>query len=189
MFQSAILPYIKSMISYVPVLHWVAIGAIAFFITLLLVIRRKLSLYGSIVFGVTAFVGLFLLEEAVVIRYCDIFHHGSGYSIKTGFIRLFHGNENGLAEIVSNIIAFIPFGLLLSEFLASAKRFSARSRLGFTILAGFGLSLCIECLQLVLRVGFFELMDLVMNTLGAFIGATLAMIARSLYEPNKKKSR
>ena len=41
-------------------------------------------------------------------------------------------------------------------------------------MAGFGLSLCIECLQLLLRVGIFELTDLVMNTLGEFIGALIS---------------
>ena len=41
-------------------------------------------------------------------------------------------------------------------------------------LAGFGLSLTIECLQLLLHVGFFELTDLVMNTLGAFVGALIS---------------
>ena len=44
----------------------------------------------------------------------------------------------------------------------------------YSTLAGFGLSLCIECLQLLLRVGFFELTDLVMNTLGAFVGVLIS---------------
>ena len=77
-------------------------------------------------------------------------------------------------EMLANFTAFIPFGLFLSEFLVSAKRFSAGRRLGLATLAGFGLSLCIECLQLLLRVGFFELTDLVMNTLGAFVGAFIS---------------
>ena len=38
-------------------------------------------------------------------------------------------------------------------------------------LAAFGLSLCMECLQLVLRVGFFELTDLALNTVGGGVGA------------------
>ena len=77
-------------------------------------------------------------------------------------------------EMLANFAAFIPFGFFLSEFLASAKRFSAGRRLRLATLAGFGLSLCIECLQLLLRVGFFELTDLVMNTLGAFVGALIS---------------
>lgn len=48
-------------------------------------------------------------------------------------------------------------------------------------LAGFGLSLTIECLQLLLHVGFFELTDLVMNTVGAFVGALVAVILRKVF--------
>ena len=81
-------------------------------------------------------------------------------------------------EMLANFTVFIPFGLFLSEFLASAKRFSAGRRLGLATLAGFGLSLCIECLQLLLHVGFFELTDLVMNTLGAFVRAGMAILFR-----------
>ena len=49
-------------------------------------------------------------------------------------------------------------------------------------MAGFGLSLslCIESLQLLLRVGFFELTDLVMNTLGAFVGALISAGVRKV---------
>ena len=85
----------------------------------------------------------------------------------------------------TKVVRIIPFGLFLSEFLASAKRFSVGRRLGLATLAGFGLSLCIECLQLLLRVGFFELTDLVMNTLGAFAGAGVAIIVRKVFVNRK----
>ena len=106
--------------------------------------------------------------------------HMSGYDLGFDFSRLFCKIGLGPAEMISNIAAFIPFGLFLSEFLASAKRFSAGRRLGLATLAGFGLSLCIECLQLLLRVGFFELTDLVMNTLGALVGGCLALAVRKV---------
>ena len=41
-------------------------------------------------------------------------------------------------------------------------------------MADFCFSLCMDCLQQVLYVGFFELTDLVMNTLGAFVGALIS---------------
>ena len=47
------------------------------------------------------------------------------------------------------------------------------------VAGGFALSLCVECLQWVLRVGFFELTDLVLNTLGACAGALLTAAVRS----------
>lgn len=174
MFYSALLTYIRNMLSYVPMSHWVSMGAISLFIALSLMIGRKRSVYSSIVLGFTVFVGLFLLEEAVVIRYCDILHHATGVNLEAEHNRIFHGNVWGWTEIFSNLFAFIPFGLFLSEFLASTKSVSAGRRLGLVTLAGFGLSLTIECLQLLLHVGFFELTDLVMNTVGAIVGALVS---------------
>ena len=188
MFQSAILSYIRNMLSYVPVWHWVVMGVLSLAITLSFLFGRKFSVYGSIVLGITVFMGLFLLEEAVVIRYCDILHHASGVDLTAEHNRVFHGNVWGWSEICSNLAAFIPFGFFLSEFLASAKRFSAGRRLGLATLAGFGLSLCIECLQLLLRVGFFELTDLVMNTLGAFVGALISAGMRKVVGERNESS-
>ena len=93
--------------------------------------------------------------------------------------RIFHGNVWGWTQIFSNLAAFIPFGFFLSESLASTKSFFPGRRLGLVTLAGFGLSLTIECLQLLLHVGFFELTDLLMNTLGGFFGACLSLLGRA----------
>ena len=79
------------------------------------------------------------------------------------------------------IASVVPFGFFLSEFLASTKRFSAWRRIGLATLAGFGLSICIECLQLVLRVGFFQVRDSVMNMVGGGeVGAGLSAWMRGV---------
>ena len=187
MFQSAVLIYIRTMFTYVPVWHWVVIGILSLVVSLVFLIGKKYSAYSSIVIGGTVLIGLFLLDEAVVIRCCDILHHASGVDLVAEHNRIFHGNVWGWTQICSNFAAFIPFGLFLSEFLASAKRFSAGRRLGLATLAGFGLSLYIECLQLLLRVGFFELTDLVMNTLGAFVGASMAALGSAFFSRMKCK--
>ena len=121
MFHSAILTYIRTMLSYVPMSHWVSMGAISLFIALSLMIGRKCSVYSSIVLGFTVFVGLFMLEEAVVIRCCGILHHATGVNLEAEHNRIFHGNVWGWTEIFSNLFCFIPFGLFLSEFLASPR--------------------------------------------------------------------
>ena len=54
-------------------------------------------------------------------------------------------------------------------------------------LAGFGPSLTIECLQLLLHVGFFELTDLVMNTVGAFVGALISAGVRKVVGGGEKE--
>ena len=146
--------------------------ALALAVAAFLLIRKRCSAYAALAMGLTVFVGLFLLETTIVIRLCGNYPHISGVAF--GFNRLVHPSVSGWAELISNVVVFIPFGLFLAEFLASAKRFSAGRRLGLATLASFGLSLCIECLQLLLRVGFFELTDLVMNTLGAFVGVLIS---------------
>ena len=145
---------------------------VALAVAVFLLIRKKCSAYAALALGLTVFVGLFLLETAVVMRLSGNYPYNSGVTF--GFDRIAHPSVSGWAELISNVVVFIPLGLFLSEFQASAKRFSAGRRLWLATLAGFGLSLCIECLQLLLRVGFFELTDLVMNTLGAFAGALIS---------------
>lgn len=87
---------------------------------------------------------------------------------------MFQKNGQGLVETISNIAVFVPFGFFLGDFLASLNRTSYWCRVGLVILISFGLSLCIECLQLVLRVGFFELTDLVLNMVGGGVGALIS---------------
>ena len=52
--------------------------------------------------------------------------------------------------------------------------------LWFAALSAFCLSLCNECLQLVLKVGYFDVMDLVLNTLGGFVGALISVGVRKV---------
>ena len=187
-FISTLQSYIQGILRHIPGIHWAVIVLLSLASTGFMLMRKKCAVYGAIALGISVFVGLFLLDTAVVIRYLGTMKHMSGYDLQFDFSRLFRDSGLGPSEMISNIVAFIPFSLFLSEFLASAKRFSAGRRLGFATLAGCGLSLCIECLQLVLRVGFFELTDLVMNTLGAFVGAGVAVVIRSLLAKQKKKS-
>ena len=171
---SALLRYAHSVLTHVPWPHWVVIGLLSLALTVYLVIRKRYSTYGAICLGISVLIGLFLLDAAVFSRLTSTAHPEYRFSLAAEYHRLIQGGTSRWTEMLANFAAFIPFGLLLSEFLASAKRFSAGRRLGLATLAGFGLSLCIECLQLLLRVGFFELTDLVMNTLGAFVGALIS---------------
>ena len=104
--------------------------------------------------------------------------HAAGHDLTLDFSRMFRKSGQGPVETLSNIAVFAPFGFFLGEWLASSNRTGSWRRFGLVTLAAFGLSLCIECLQLVLKVGFFEVTDLVMNTLGAFVGAGEAFMIR-----------
>ncbi len=188
MFLSTLQTYIRGILAHVPGMHWAVIGVVSLALTVFIVGRKKCSVYGAIALEIAVFSGLFLLDTAVVIRYMGMMGHASGYDLAFDFERLFR-SASGSAEMLSNLAAFVPFGLFLSEFLASAKSVSTGRRLGLVTLTGFGLSLTIECLQLILHVGFFELTDLVMNTAGGFFGAGLALLGRRMLGIGKKCER
>jgi len=74
-----------------------------------------------------------------------------------------------------NTAVFAPFGFALGVFLRSTGVGLWRC-LRQVALVAFGLSLCIECIQWALHVGIFEVTDLVLNTVGARMGAILSWI-------------
>ena len=149
--------------------------------TVILLIRKKCSVYGAIALGLTVFMGLFLLDTAVGIRYLGIMKHAAGHDLTLDFSRMFRKSGQGPVETLSNIAVFVPFGFFLGEWLASSNRTGSWRRVGLVTLAAFGLSLCIECLQLVLKVGFFEVTDLVLNTVGGGVGAGVSLLVRLLW--------
>ena len=174
----AVLSYARGILTHVPWTHWAVMGMVSLAWTVILLIRKKCSVYGAIALGLTVFMGLFLLDAAVGIRYWGIMTHAAGHNLTLDFSRMFRKSGQGPVETLSNIVVFVPFGFFLGEWLASSNRTGSWRRVGLVTLAAFGLSLCIECLQLVLHVGFFELTDLVLNMLGAFIGVSLAILSR-----------
>ena len=67
-------------------------------------------------------------------------------------------------NLFGNVAGFLPFGFMLPVI-------TGKMRSGFLItLAGFGLSLTVEVIQLITKVGCFDVDDLILNTLGAAIG-------------------
>ena len=184
--------YSHFILSHVPWTHWVVMAVVPLALTVILLFRKKCSVYGAIALGLTVFMGLFLLDTAVGIRYFGIMKHSSGCHLSLDFSRMFQKTGQGPVETLSNIAVFVPFGFFLGEFLASAsavssadpeaatKRLGSWRRGGLVTLAGLGFSLCIETLQLLLHVGFFELTDLVMNTVGAFVGALMSVGLREV---------
>lgn len=74
------------------------------------------------------------------------------------------GMEAFLLNVFGNVIAFMPCGFFLPIV-------SRRSRKWYnTVLLAFLFSLSVETLQLVLRVGSFDVDDLLLNTLGGGLG-------------------
>lgn len=124
-----------------------------------------------------------------MIRYLGLMKHGAGHNLTLDFSRMFQKTGQGPVEAIANIAVFVPFGFFLSEFLASAKRLRPGRRFWLATLAGFGLSLCIVSLQLLLHVGFFELTDLVMNTVGTGMGVAGGTGIVRLFSREKAKCK
>lgn len=82
------------------------------------------------------------------------------------FVKYYHllGFKAVMANLLGNVAAFVPFGLFLPILSRHNYKF-----LGVTFLT-FDLSLCIELVQLVSKVGSFDVDDLILNTIGGMIG-------------------
>ncbi|WIV18757.1 VanZ family protein [Paenibacillus polygoni] len=75
-----------------------------------------------------------------------------------------HPNLRNVVNIIGNFVIFIPFGFLISMGIKKASS-------GIVVLIGsFGMSLCLESLQLILSMGNFDVDDLLLNTLGGIAG-------------------
>ncbi|MDO4317313.1 MAG: VanZ family protein [Lachnospiraceae bacterium] len=78
-----------------------------------------------------------------------------------------------LINIVGNIGAFLPFGLLLPSLLPKRMR-----RLLVVFCLTYLFSLSVECVQMLTHVGIFDLDDIILNTLGGVLGYLCYIVLR-----------
>ena len=77
-------------------------------------------------------------------------------------------------NLFGNVAGFLPFGFMLPVI-------SGKMRSGWMIvLSGFGLSVAVEVIQLITKVGCFDVDDMILNTAGAAIGYLLFFICNHL---------
>ncbi|MGM9959239.1 MAG: VanZ family protein [Erysipelotrichaceae bacterium] len=76
-------------------------------------------------------------------------------------------------EIILNYLLFMPLGVLL--YLCLEEKFGLR-----VVIAGLLLSVSIEIVQLVFRIGLFEFDDMIGNTVGCLIGAVVGKATREI---------
>lgn len=74
------------------------------------------------------------------------------------------GIDAVLLNIAGNIAAFVPFGIFLPIFSKRCRHF------WYTALYSLELSLFVELLQLLTKVGSFDVDDLLLNTIGGMTG-------------------
>ena len=86
--------------------------------------------------------------------------------IRTGNWHLF------ILNVLGNVCVFVPLGIFLP------KLFSKCQNPLLTILFSFELSLCVEIIQLITKVGSFDVDDIILNTLGGALGYITYKIVR-----------
>ena len=88
------------------------------------------------------------------------------------------GTKAAIINIGGNILAFVPFGFLIVPIAC----FYIKSETGVwgkffrAVLMTLNLSLTIEIIQLISKVGSFDVDDLMLNTLGGIIGAGIYVL-------------
>lgn len=84
------------------------------------------------------------------------------------------GFENFMVNIFGNILAFTPFGFMLPLLSSKYRRFIYDTFLCFLF------SLGVETIQLIFRIGIFDVDDIMMNLAGGIIGYLLYLIVHLL---------
>ena len=78
-------------------------------------------------------------------------------------------------NIFGNVLAFMPFGFFLPMI------WKRTDRLFLTAVSSFLMSLCVETVQLVSRVGSFDVDDLLLNTIGGVLGFLAYRLLRGVW--------
>lgn len=101
---------------------------------------------------------------------------GSRTAISLTLFETLGGSRNN-AYVIENILLFIPFGFL------NAELFRPMRNLVLSLITGGFCSLAIETIQLVTQRGYFQMDDILMNSIGTLIGCAcfwiIAVILRA----------
>lgn len=85
------------------------------------------------------------------------------------------GLEGFVVNIFGNVIAFMPYGFLLPLLNRAYRRFYSIGILSILF------SLVVETAQLLLKVGVFDVDDVLMNSLGGILGYLIFLSIHSIY--------
>lgn len=93
------------------------------------------------------------------------------------------GFESFVVNILGNVLAFAPFGFLLPLLNNKYRNFFLVTFLCLLF------SVSVECVQLVLKVGIFDVDDILMNTVGGILGYLffkICFVIARFFHPDKK---
>lgn len=123
---------------------------------------------------------VFFAIYMIVLMYFLLFSEGFGRTDPNAEYRynlvLFHeikrfimyynivGMKNMVINVIGNIVAFVPFGFFMA-FLGNKRRGAIH-----VVLLSLELSLGVEVIQLLTKVGSYDVDDILLNTIGGAIG-------------------
>lgn len=93
------------------------------------------------------------------------------------------GMEAFLLNVVGNVAAFVPCGFFLPIVSTRGKKWYN------TIMICFGFSFCIEVVQLVFKVGSFDVDDLLLNTVGGAVGYLFCHVVQQIRIRRKRRGK
>lgn len=88
--------------------------------------------------------------------------------------------ESVMLNLVGNVVAFMPFGMLI-RWVRNKK-----TSVFVAFLYSLAFTLCIEWVQLVTKLGVFDVDDIIMNTLGGVLGYIVYWILACIDRRRKK---
>lgn len=92
------------------------------------------------------------------------------------------GIEGFLVNIIGNVLAFAPFGFILPLLNKSYRKFHIIAILSILF------SVIIEVSQLLLKVGVFDVDDILMNSIGGILGYLCFLIFHIIYKKIYRQS-
>lgn len=129
------------------------------------VVGAIFALYSALILWLMLFARLEAAQAVALGEYVQVHLELIPLSTVTGQLALAKmGNVHAIANLGGNVLLFAPFGVLLPARFQPLRRF-------WRFLAVFAGSVAaVEILQLLLRVGFCDVDDLLLNALGASLG-------------------
>ena len=114
-------------------------------------------------------------EKGVILEGLSTANFTWGKSIRM-YIRYFNKFPfwNGFANLIGNILVFIPFGFLLP------KAYPSCGKWWRVFYCASGFVICIELFQLFSAFGAFDVDDIFLNVLGAMIGYPFYVLCRKI---------
>lgn len=90
------------------------------------------------------------------------------------------GKKVVFLNLAGNVIAFMPFGIFLPIFFKRCRH------LFYTVWYSFELSLIVEVLQLIFKVGTFDVDDLILNTAGGLLGFIVYAVTAAIVSQKQR---